>query len=108
MDDTEPNLSIRIAGNTMIPCLQAIVAKGYRVTHYFLGREPGDWDRPQWDAEKDDRVFSDTGVEELLGLIAMWEVRGDNWRIKPGETELHDRLVESVPMYDREGNVIDA
>jgi hypothetical protein len=29
-----------------------------------------------------------TGIEELLGLIAMWELRGDNWRIKPGETKI--------------------
>ena len=85
LDDTEVRLSIRIAGNTSIRCLQAIVAKGYTVTHYFLGTRPGDWDRPQWDAEKDDRRFSATGVEELLGLIAMWEIRGDDWRLKSGE-----------------------
>lgn len=100
-------LSIRIAGNTMIPCLQAIVAKGYTVRHYFLGNKRGEWDRPQWDAEKDGRYFSATGLEELLGLIAMWEVRGDDWRVKPGEAELHDRLVEAAPMYDADGHEID-
>ena len=100
-------IGVRIAGNTMIPCLQAIAAKGYTVSHYFLGSKPGDWDHPQWEAEKDGREFSATSVEELLGLIAMWEVRGDDWMIKPGETELHDRLSESAPMYDPEGNVVD-
>ena len=108
MDEAEWVLSIRIAGNTLIPCLQAIVAKGYAVTHYYLGSKPGDWDRPQWDAEKDGRQFSATSVEELLGLIAMWEVRGDSWRHKTGEVALYDRLVETAPMYDPEGNVIDA
>jgi hypothetical protein len=108
MDETQPTLCIRIAGNTSIPCLQAIAAKGYTVTHYFLDSKPGDWEHPQWDAEKDGRSFSATGLEELLGLIAMWEVRGDNWRLKPGEAELYDRLVEAAPMYDNEGNVIDS
>jgi hypothetical protein len=107
MDESRKGVCIRIAGNTAIPCLRAIVAKGYTVTHYFLGSKPGEWDRPQWDAEKDGRLFSATGLEELLGLIAMWEDRGDDWRLKPGEAELHDRLVEAAPMYDNEGNVVD-
>jgi hypothetical protein len=107
MAEAERALGIRIAGNTAIPCLQAIVAMGYTVTHYFLGSKPGEGDRPQWDAEKDGRLFSATGLEELLGLIAMWEARGDDWRLKPGEAELYDRLVEAAPMYDAEGNVVD-
>jgi hypothetical protein len=104
----ERSLSIRIAGNTTIPCLQAVAAKGYTVTHYFLGNVPGEWTCPQWDAEKDGRSFSATSPEELLGLIAMWEVRGDDWQLKPGETALYDRLVETAPLYDSEGNVIDS
>lgn len=91
----------------MIPCVQAIAAKGYAITHYFLGSKPGEWTRPQWDAEKDGRLFSATSPEELLGLIAMWEVRGDEWRHKSGETLLYDRLIEVAPMYDNDGNVID-
>jgi hypothetical protein len=107
MAGAERTLCIRVAGNTMIPCLQAIAAKGYTITHYFFGDKIGEWDRPQWDAEKDGRLFSATGPEELLGLIAMWEVRGDDWRLKPGEAELYDRLVEAAPMYDAEGDVVD-
>lgn len=107
VNEAEWSLSIRIAGNTMIPCLQAIVAKGYKVTHYFLGDKPGDWDEPQWDVEKDGRRFSATGVEELLGLIAMWEIRGDDWQLRAGETALYDQLVEAAPLYDSEGNVVD-
>jgi hypothetical protein len=108
MNEPHRSLCIRIAGNTSIPCLQAIAAKGYTVTHYFLGDRPGEWDDPQWDAEKDGRVFSATGLEELLGLICMWEVRGDDWRLKSGETDLYDRLVAAAPMRDADGNVIDA
>lgn len=107
MAEAEQTGCIRIAGNTMIPCFQAIVAKGYNVTHYYLGDKPGDWDRPQWDADKDGRLFSATGLEELLGLIAMWEVRGDDWQLKPGEAEPHGQLVDAAPMYNSEGNVVD-
>jgi hypothetical protein len=70
--------SLRIAGNTMIHCLHALAAKGYFIRHYFFGESPGDRDHPQWDAEKHNRLFSATSPEELLGLIAMWEIRGDD------------------------------
>lgn len=37
----------------------------------------------------------------------MWEVRGDDWRLKSGEDEMYNRLVEAAPMYDSDGNVVD-
>ncbi len=85
-------LSIRIAGNTITPCLQVIVGKGYSVAHY-LGETPDD--PAFWDANKDGRYFSATGAEELLGLIAMWEQRGDDWHQKLGEREILDKLLSS-------------
>jgi len=74
----EYDLRIRIAGNTEIPCFSAIKAKGYNValTHYK------DSEYSDWSAEKDNRLFSATNPVELLGLIAMWEMRGDDWRAK--------------------------
>jgi hypothetical protein len=76
--DSEPRrLSIRIAGNTMTPCLRVIVSKGYEVAHH-VDSASGERDLPLWDAEKEGRCFSATGVAELLGLIAMWEQRGDD------------------------------
>lgn len=95
-NEKEYEVGIRIAGNTLIPCLQAIKAKGYSIRHYYLGDGPNDWDHPQWDAEKDNRSFSATSPAELLGLIAMWEVRGDDWHIKNGESALYDQLVGLV------------
>ncbi len=100
-------LGIRIAGNTLIPSLQALVARGYSVKHYFLGDAPDDWDHPQWDAEKDGRHFSATSPVELLGLIAMWETRGDDWQIKDGESPLYHQLIDSAPLYDNDGKIID-
>lgn len=37
----------------------------------------------------------------------MWEIRGDDWHIKKGEADLYDQLVDSAPMYDSDGNIID-
>jgi len=92
----------------MIPCLQAIVAKGYSVTHYFLGASQDDLNSPQWDAEQKGRHFSATTLQELLGLIAMWEVRGDDWMLKAGESALYNQLVEATRIHDSEGHEVDA
>lgn len=85
MAESEPKLTIRIAGNTQIPALLAIRAKGYTLQKWFAG--PGRRDG-QYDAEKDGRCFSATTPEELLGLIGVWEVRGDDWRWREGEPDL--------------------
>lgn len=106
-ENKEYDLYIANAGNTVIPCLQAIAAKGYTVDHYFLGEAPGEWDHPQWVAEKDQRIFFADSPNELLGLIAMWEVRGDDWQIKDGEVDLYDDFVKTAPMYNNDGDVVD-
>lgn len=98
---------IRIAGNTVAPALSAIRKKGYEVEMYFLGETPGEWGDSQWDAVKDGRRFSATSAVELLGLIAMWEVRGDDWRQNDEEFALLDQLYESAKMYNSDGDVID-
>ena len=72
------DLKIRIAGNTEVPCFAAIKTKGYKVTC----TEYVDSEYFDWNAEKDNRLFSATSPIELLGLIAMWEVRGDNWQAR--------------------------
>ncbi len=82
--------SIRVAGNTIVPCLQVIAAKGYMISYYH-GDE--DHDSVFWDAELDGRAFSADSAESLLGLIAMWEHRGDDWHIKSGESALLDQLL---------------
>lgn len=102
----ELRLSIRAAANTMIPALHALRAKGYALSKWYTCGDDGGL-VAQYDAEKDRRAFSATSPEELLGLVAMWEVRGDDWHLKAGESELWDSLAEAAPVYDSEGNIID-
>jgi hypothetical protein len=94
-------VSIRIAGNTMIPTLQALSAKGYKISLWSISGDDGGL-TPQFDAEKESRTFSATSAEGLLGLITMWEVRGDDWQQKEGEYELWSNLIESVPTFEEE------
>ncbi len=86
MDSPKYKLSIRIAGNTMAPCVAVIEAKGYAISHYH-----GEPDTPFWDAEKDGRRFSADSAEALLGLIVMWEQRGDDWYVNDKEWESFKR-----------------
>lgn len=97
---------IRIAGNTWNPCLLALRAKGYKLTLSFTRMANGEH-RRDIDAEKDGRLFSATTEAELIGLIAMWEVRGDDWKTKPGEPDVLNELYPSSITYDQEGNVIE-
>jgi hypothetical protein len=88
----EYRTTIRVAGNTAAPALYALRAKGYAVT---LSCAP--LDGAEYAAEKEGRLFSATTAEELLGLVAMWEVRGDDWRAcTDDERAWHDALVEAA------------
>lgn len=105
MNESEPILTIGSAGNTQNPCLLALRAKGYAIRIWFT--KSGDDYHCQIDAEKAGRHFSATNAAELLGLAAMWEVRGDAWQTKPGEVDVYDELYPSSLTYDREGNIIE-
>jgi hypothetical protein len=95
VSDKNLTLHLHTASNTAVPCLQALITKGYVVSHYFL--DLGNEKCPQWAAEKDARLFTADRLEELLGLVTMWEVRGDDWRLKDGEYERYEELVQAAP-----------
>jgi hypothetical protein len=101
---------IRIAGNTTLPALLALRAKGYRVwLEYMKVEDPGSpWHpyMPDYQAEKDGGYFSATSPVELLGLVAMWETRGDNWKFQKGEPDILDELTDSAKTFDKDGNEI--
>jgi hypothetical protein len=106
MDAPEHSPCIRIAGNTENPCLTALRAKGYKLTLSFLKDREGDY-RQDIDAELNGRTFSATTAAELLGLVAMWEVRGDDWKTRKDEPIVFDELYPSSITYDLDGNAIE-
>jgi hypothetical protein len=110
VDETRKGVCIRIAGNTQLPCLLALRAKGYRVWLDYHRRGSPEVASPDfqldYQAECEGGYFSATTPEELLGLVAMWEVRGDDWRLKPGEGVIEDELHAASRTYDRDGNEV--
>jgi hypothetical protein len=99
-------LSVRIAGNTRNPCLLALRPKGYKLTLWFTKDHKGDY-QVNHDAQREGRIFSAATGAELLGLVAMWEVRGDDWMTKKSEPDVHDELYPTSLTYDNDGNVVE-
>ncbi len=98
---------IRVAGNTGGPALFALRAKGYAVELSFVRDESGGYEA-DYTAGKDGRLFSAGTPEGLLGLVAMWETRGDDWRASSDdERSWRDALEEAALVYDRDGDVVD-
>lgn len=96
-------LTIRIAGNTEAPCYFAIRSMGYdfAVFCHETTKDEYIW---TYEATKEGRLFSATTIQELLGLIAMWEQRGDDWRADPDEGDEYLSLRDSAPVYDLDGD----
>jgi hypothetical protein len=99
--------NIRIAGNTYVPALLALRVKGYRLrlsyTKIDNENDPRHPYSADWEAEKDGASFSATTPVELLGLVALWETRGENWKPLPGEGKIWDELSESARTFDLDG-----
>lgn len=87
------------AGNTHGPAILVLLAKGYVVRQEY--HTPSE--SLLWWAIKDGREFvADTPVT-VLGLVALWENRGDEWGKRQGEPsyfELTDQI-EYVEVEDR-------
>ncbi|GAA1632624.1 hypothetical protein ACFQY4_37475 [Catellatospora bangladeshensis] len=102
----ERRVRIRVAGNTAGPALFALRAKGYSVELSYVRAAPGEY-TAEYAAEKDGRLFSADTAEELLGLVAMWEVRGDGWSASTDdERSWRDALEEAALVYDRDGDLV--
>ena len=108
MDEPRKGACIRIAGNTEIPALLALRAKGYRVwLEYSKVDDPKNpWHpyMPDYQAQSEFGYFSATTAVELLGLVAMWETRGDDWKFKKEEPDILYELMDAAKTFDNEGN----
>lgn len=105
---SEESVKIGISGNTAGPCYFAIKSKGYEIdiTSGVFPEAPHDRIF-QFDAIKGDLFFSATSPEELLGLIHMWEIRGENWQMSIEESNTYITNKINSPMYDVDGNLIE-
>lgn len=72
----------------------ALRAKGYRL--WIEPDKDPECEFENWNAEKDGRYFSATNPEELLGLVAMQDVRGDDWQAKLGDSDIYDELLSTA------------
>ena len=110
MDEPRKGACIRIAGNTEIPALLALRAKGYRVWLEYMKiddpKSPWHPYMPDYQAQSEFGYFSATSAVELLGLVAMWETRGDDWKFKHGEPDILDELRSAARTFDGDGNEV--
>jgi hypothetical protein len=81
------------AGNTVNPALLILQSKGYEI-----GFEQGEGEDggETWWAEKDDNLFTASDGLSLLGLVSIWENRGNNWQTKENETFLWEDLRNEI------------
>jgi hypothetical protein len=63
------------AGNTVVPAHLALQARGYAVWR----EEPVPGGEATWFAEDARRRFAAEDPVALLGLVAMFDIRGDDW-----------------------------
>lgn len=68
---------IASAGNTTNHALEALKAKGYSIVLYPATSDDGS--NSYW-ATKEGRDFIGRDPVEVLGLVALWEQFGDDWR----------------------------
>ena len=83
-------ICITDAGNVLIPACLVLRAKGYRVSRSYLGSGLSEW----WEADKPGERFSAENPIALLGIVAIYEVRGLDWQAN--ETEF-DSMHELYP-----------
>jgi hypothetical protein len=78
------------ASSTTNPCLLILRDKGYKL-QVTSERQPKGEDLYIYVAEKDGRRFAGNSSPELLGLVNLWEIYGENWNRQ--EPDLMDEIV---------------
>jgi hypothetical protein len=75
--------TIADAGNVLVPAYLALIQKGYSVSHEKLGSEK----KELWIAENSSNRFVAEDPLLLLGLISLYETRGEKWQASDNEIE---------------------
>lgn len=76
-------MKIATAGNTLVPAYLALVAKGYTVTCNPANNEAGEL----WQAVLGENTFIAEDTVTLLGLVALYENRGESWKASDAEID---------------------
>ena len=97
-NDDRWKLTVAEAANTWDPILLVLRDKGYSVLADT--KDSGDWY-----AVKEGRRFVASNLIALLGLVALWEHRGDDWFLKQDEPSLFDETIAaSLKVNGKLGN----
>ncbi len=75
-------VNISAAGNVETPAYLSLLNSGYSVRKEMLNEQ-----RDTWIAEKDGNRFTADGPIELLGVVKVYEIRGDNWKATDEEID---------------------
>lgn len=73
---------IASAGNTIVPAYLSLIAKGYSVNRIAV-----DEHEETWQAVKENNEFIAEDPLALLGVVAMFEARGPNWKAVDDEID---------------------
>ena len=65
---------LSMAANTLIPCYLALRWLGFTVTKKLINGEES------WSAENDSGIFSGDDPCQLLGIIKLVEINGEEWQ----------------------------
>jgi hypothetical protein len=70
-------MNLTAAGNTVIPAIKALLDLGYQVRV----------DSRTVIAQKDGNIFTADDPVMVLGLVKLYETRGDNWQVSDEELQ---------------------
>ena len=82
---------LSMAGNTMAPCCVTLEELGYTVSNDTSG------DQETWKAEKDGLRFYAFDPCQLLGLVRLVEIRGQDWQVSDKQ------IGDFINRYDHDG-----
>ena len=76
-------MKIAAAGNTETPAYLALLARGLDISKSATNAGSDE----QWTATDGQRYFIGSGPLELLGLVALVDARGEDWRASDREID---------------------
>ncbi len=90
---SENQVSMTAAGNTDYLALSILDSMGFEL---FQEERAVRFDEDVCFAEKDSRRFWGSSWIEVLGLVRIWEIRGDDWQLQAGEDNNIDATIAKV------------